>query len=571
MRVQDQDWKWFLRIVQSYSVWEWRLVIVGVIGALFFLVAPLEYDVSNANQVLSTLATAQASLLAIVFSVSILGVQLIANRYSARMTKLITSSAAFQATLVLLFASVAFDLFLLFNLPTIPSQYTISGISIAAGLALASGVTLNRHVNSILARSTPEGILEAYEESVSVEDFREAVSKSVDSFDQHPLHELHELVMSALSRHEWATAKNGIRYTNRISVRIIEQEAARGNLWSTKDDLSHKYFRTPLEEYLPRTAKEATSSEEIDLAEDAIKTISDIGQAGISSHRAYIASQAVSGLTSTFQDTQDNQEGHRLRVAVLDSCRTLLVEALEKPAPHMVSSILSMYRGRIRVWLIKDYDKWTYRHHLRDFYDRGIAIGLDLYLQHYGEYLTDCTIDWSSRNNPESSNNVTNVIFYLRRYSIETTLNIFRYIERNDEWPILMTGLRDGWKEICKKSAEHEVDGITRIFIRHYIDIAYIVYRLDREKASTWSGEVAHLKGEIPNGSIVDEALSESRREGMTSRLDEFVSVLNRIQEPESTPKKFIREVTDDTQEYSEWIKSFQREIQSTYEEYHAG
>lgn len=485
------------------------------------------------------------------------------------MTTLVTSSPIFQGTLGLLFISVGFDLVLLLHLPGLSARSGMAGIAIAGGFAGASGITLKRYVDSILDRSTPEGLLAAYDDSVTVNQFRESVAQSSDSLKQHPLHELHELVMSALSRHEWSTAQNGIRYTERISARVIEQESARGNLWPRKDELSNQYFRTPLEEYLPRAVQQAASIDEMDLAEETIESLQAIGEAGIKHYRAFIVRSVASGLSTIFREAPDGQEGRRLRLACLDSYRALLVSLVEKPAPNMVASTLSLYTSKLRIWLGRDHEKWEYEHQLGLFYQQGIVQSIDAHLDHYGEYLSNCDIDWSKQHSPTSVVEPVSVVFSLRRYTTETTLHIFRFIDRNGEWPILMTSLRDGWREICKKSAKHEADSITQVLIRHYIDTAYIVYRLDTESAASWSNELARLKNEVENGDLVDAALEVSATDGMTPPYNTFIGELDRRQEPESDGQKLYQMVVGNNENYAEWINSFREDVDGFYKEYY--
>lgn len=180
-------------LVQSYSRWESGVIGCGFILGGLILVLPLNYQTAQANRVLSTLATTQASVLAIVFSVSILGVQLVATRYSARMMTLITSSTAFHGTLLLLFVSIGYDLLLLLQLPVLTAQDAIAGLAIAAGLAISSGFALTRYVRTTLELSSPEGLLSAYADDITLESYRSAVIESRETVGAfHPMHELNK-------------------------------------------------------------------------------------------------------------------------------------------------------------------------------------------------------------------------------------------------------------------------------------------------------------------------------------------------------------------------------------------
>ncbi|GAA3880154.1 hypothetical protein GCM10022627_36450 [Haloarcula argentinensis] len=65
-------WSRLRDILIDHSVWERRCIASGAVVAAILWFLPISYDVSQVDRVLATLVTAQASIVAIVFSVSIL-------------------------------------------------------------------------------------------------------------------------------------------------------------------------------------------------------------------------------------------------------------------------------------------------------------------------------------------------------------------------------------------------------------------------------------------------------------------------------------------------------------------
>ncbi len=553
------------QILRSYSRGQIWLIGtgVGLAGVLFLL--PIDYSPDQVASVLTTLAIVQASILGIVFSVSLLGVQLIANRYSPRMMTLVTSDTIFRGTVVLFVVSTGFALFIVLALPNISPEWGLSGVAVAGGLAGAFGVGLIRSVETILQRSTPEGVLEAYSNDISVEKFRERVRESKDTLHQHPLYDLHDVSMSALSRHEWSTAKNGIRYTERISIQIIEAETERGNLDPTQDDLAHDFFRVPLEEYLPRTAHRAVDTQQDDLAKEAISAIQAIGSKGVENGRAHIAEDSVSGLRSIFRETLEKSDGQILRVKCLGAFATLFCNVSEKPAPRELKRVLSSYSTVLRIWLGRDYAEWEYEEHLADFYRNQIALGLGAYLEETSDTLESVNIDWNAQSTADRHSDEIDTIYWILRYTFETSHHIFRYTDRNGEWPLYITSFRRGLLEICKRSMSGP-EGLTKLLVRHYIDTAYIVSRLDsRDIASSWTRALV-AEDEIDDA-IVDDALEKCSSEGMLSQYQSFINRIDKQQDSESNTQKLRQVVTGRPKTYPEWLEEFTKEISSNRNE----
>ncbi len=554
-------------ILKSYSRAQIGLLTAAILFASVLTVLPVEYNADQVGAVLTTLTIVQASILGIVFSVSILGVQLIANRYSPRMMTLVTSDPVFIGTLVLFSISAVFDLLFVLSLPTVSPSIAIAGIAVAGGLAGGFGIGLKRSVETILERSTAEGLLEAYANDITVDNFRDRVRESKSSPNQHPLHDLHELSMAALSRHEWSTAKNSIEYTTTITRRIIESEVDRGNLRPGEDDLARDFFRMPLREYLPRTAHRAIDTQENDLVREAISAIETIGKSGVENNRPSIMTDCASGLSSIFRETPDGPDGQMLRVECLDAYLTLVGELFEKPAPNELGTVLSLYNSRIRIWLSRDHPHWEYEDHLSRFYQRCIPEGLEAYLETTKTEFEPVGVDWGSQFTPDGKPDEVDFIFSLLRYTSEINVYIFRYHDRNDEWPLLVTSLREGLLESCESSSEGPV-GLTRLLVRYYTDTAYVVSRLDsRNIVSSWTRSLVHSEDNFGGEEIVDQAVETSATEGLIHRYQSFVGRLNRQHESQSTAKQFYQAVAGDTKAYSEWLEEFQKGITASRRE----
>ena len=557
-----------LPILKSYSTLQLSIIGAGFLSGTLFAILPYQYNISEIGSVLTALAIIQASILGIVFSVSILGVQLIADRYSPRMMRLITSASVFRGLLVLSSVSIGFDLWLALYAPSLSPAYGIAGVALAGSLALAVGIGLWQTVKTVIERSTPNGILDAYANEITVAEFREGVRQSQHELNQHPLHDLHELIMAALSRREWSTVKNGIKYIHRISTNIIESESEGTKLRPQRDELAKQYFRDPLEEQLPRAAQRAHETGQKELASNAIEAIETIGKSGIDNNRPYIVTHSITGLEKIFHEAPTGESGRSIRGGCLDTCQSLLTDLMEKPASTEIHTNWSSYTNLIRIWLIQGHEPWEYTTHLRHVHRECLANGIEIYLDHYGEYFDDIEVDWKSTTEPEDHIGVVKIFYWLIRSLVEVNFHIFNYIDNNEEWPIAPTQLQTGMYAICSAS-EKGPPKLTRTFIRYYIDSAYVVYRLNPEKTVRWGKTLARLKGELENEDVVDEAVRKCRENGMTPWYVQKRRRLEALQEPESTAQQFYQQLTDGNEDYAEWLESFSGEVDRLYAEHH--
>lgn len=557
-----------LSILKSYSTLQLSIIGAGFLLATLFAILPYQYNISEIGSVLTALAIIQASILGIVFSVSILGVQLIADRYSPRMMRLITSASVFRGLLILSSVSIGFDLWLALYAPSLSPAYGIAGVAIAGSLAVAVGIGLWQTVKTVIDRSTPNGILDAYANDITPAEFRESVRRSQHDLNQHPLHDLHELIMAALSRREWSTVKNGIKYTHEISTNIIEAESEGTKLRPQRDELAKQYFRDPLKEQLPRAAQRAHETEQKELASNAIEAIETIGKSGIDNNRPYVVTQGASGLGEIFREAPAGKSGQSIREGCLDACQSLLTDLMERPASTEIRTNWSLYTNLIRIWLIQGHDPWEYELHLRHIHRECLANGIETYLNYYGDYFDDIEVDWKSTTEPEDHIGVVKIFHRLIRSMVEVNFHIFNYIDNNEEWPIAPTQLQTGMYAICSAS-EKGPPKLTRTFLRYYIDSAYVVYRLDSEKTARWARTLARLKSELENEDVVDEAMRKCAEKGMTPWYVQKRRRLEALQEPESTAQQFYQQLTDGNEDYAEWLESFSGEVDRLYAEHH--
>lgn len=550
------------------ACWAGGLIIAVV---LFFL--PINYNTAQLSSVLTTLAVAQASVLAIVFSVSILGIQLVANRYSPRMIMLITSSISFQRTLLLLTVSIAVDLLLLLQLPLLSPRQRMVGLALVSGIAAASGATIFQYVNVILDLSTPEGLLSAYSERMTPEEYRREAEGSWNSNRvSHPMQGPYSVVMSGLSNGEWSTAESGVIEYRNLSNRMITSLSETGHL-RRSNNKSRYYFNTPIEDHLPRIASKAIETGENDIALETVDVLNEIGETAINSQSDIIIVQISTGLRNILSEVpNDKQESVRGRCYRIYS--TTIVEMSEFPLVDPLQTTLSMYAGHIKRSLRNDLDPDRYRYDLNEFFRHCILQAHNNTLEQYHKFIIQQNVDWSDKPTLTENKEIApfKLIYTYRRYSTDVLSSIFNYYSRRGEWPGDTGEIIDVWGEIIKQGLDYGMEKYAEEICREHIEISYLMCQIIERGEFEYEGydpafDLAVIKEQYESSDAIDEALIKAKKEGLSRK---FERERRDLSSP-SDKRSYFNEIMDigppEMEEYRKWVDDFQRRMDHFYEE----
>lgn len=271
MDLTTRDFKQFVSsLPKSLLLLTFLLPVAGF--ALGYLV---EFSTvpENTRLFLSALVGAQAGVLAIVFSVTVIGIQLIATRYSPRMISLFTDSPIFIYSFALFVFSIAVDLALLFSVPESPWRIHRAGVVAASGLGVTAAVTLFVFVRTAIQQSTPDGAIDAFISGMTTEKYLSQVKQSVenDSETAHPMHPLYNLTMNALSGSERVTAEKALQeYGDLVQDTLADLENQ--DAFSQEDrKVVKQLFEPGFKEHLHDIALHAEEKEENQIVGDAVE------------------------------------------------------------------------------------------------------------------------------------------------------------------------------------------------------------------------------------------------------------------------------------------------------------
>jgi hypothetical protein len=465
----------------------------------------------NTRLFLSALVGAQAGVLAIVFSVTVIGIQLIATRYSPRMISLFTDSPIFIYTFALFVFSIAVDLALLFSVPASSLRLHRAGVVGASGLGVTAAVALFVFVRTAIRQSTPDGAIDAFISGMTTEKYLSQVKQSVenDSETAHPMHPLYNLTMNALSGSERVTAEKALQeYGDLVQDTLADLENQ--DVFSQEDrKVVKELFEPVFKEHLHDIALHAEEKEENQIVGDAVEWQYKLGKDGLDLSNDKVASQAQFGLSDVLRDAPVETGTLISSNNAWDQLGQLLVDASEKPKPGIVWTIASSIETGVsrQLWKVSDV-RW-YEYSMTDLY-RRMKSSQEALLKHYGEDVAQVDMQWQYEHVPDDAPNREEVraVFKWRNTLLDTTEHFLRYLEKEGRLPITEGNFKDSWRDICIEASESPAEDYAVTLCQALIEIAMIDRYLLDENGIPWSSSIGRVKHK-GNPEVVEKAFEQ--------------------------------------------------------------
>lgn len=530
----------------------------------------------NIDLFLSALAGAQASVLAIVFSVTILGIQLVATRYSPRMTQLFVRAPIFTYTFGILVTSVALDLWILYNVDSAYGPLFVGGVYFAAAWAVVATASLYAYIVTALERSTPDGIISAFANDLTPDKYHSRVQESMsdDKGVLHPLHPLYSLIMSSISQDEWKTAERGLNHKQQIATDTARQLSKTGVIPipdHTKE--SRALFRTPFQEYLPEIAIHSIENDETELASNSLQICSEVAQVGIENYRNKIAHQAATGISKTIREAPYNSAGISVRSTGFRELGELLIALSKQPDFEEFSTVLSISDNSIEMMFRGGLEQRQYQPFLLEYFGSALPETQEIYLDYFGGYLPEAGVNWRSQNAPHDRENSQffRYIFKWRDSFINTSVRILRYRAENDEYPVADGNFYDTWKRVCEDAISLTEGEYAIVLTELFIEMAYEDYLIEERDRGSWVRHLAYLKEN--GGHIVEQAFDDLETNGRTEIIRRGYLDPRRNQAKGSTTfwDRFTSGESSPDNDFSSWLLRFEKEVNKTHIELFQG
>jgi len=453
----------------------------------------------NTRFFLSGLAGAQAAILAIVFSVTVIGVQLIGTRYSPRMVIQFTRSPIFRYTFWVFVLSIAVNLALLYTVPEPTMRVHTAGVFAAGGLGVATISSLLVFVQSAIRQSTPDGAIDAFASILTTDRYIAEVHESVESESEnaHPMRPLYTLTMNAISQGERVTAEKALHTYRELAEEVLSELQDRDAFEEEERDVVREFYEPVLEEHLRDIALHGDEQDEHRIVKNATEVQHDLGASGLDIDNNIVSWQAASGLSNVVSKAPVDTGSFIANNNAWEQQGELLEDAATYPRPSIVYAISSSIKNDIQNQLWKVNDIGWYGNSMRNLYG-SMENAHTALIEEYGEEIEEVDMEWQYDHVPDDVPTYGGVsaIYRFRMALLNSTEYFLRYAIEEGEYPITMGNCRSNWKNICVTASTSPAEDYAITLCQALIEIAFIDYRGIGEQGTSWTGVIARVKQE---------------------------------------------------------------------------
>lgn len=521
--------------------------------------------VQNTRLVLSTLAAAQASVLAIVFSVTVISLQFVANQYSARLTSLFIEEPMFRVTFVIFVGSVAYDLVLLYLLPSSSSPVSSAGVAVAFAVASVAVVALYRFIKLVINRSSPDELISAIveHELEPSKVFATQESQITDSI-VHPMYPLYSVITSAMESKEYVTVKRGV-----AAFQSVQSDMMAYLQTEYDKPTGHEYIDTCLEEvlsdYFPTIMIQAFEHEQYELISDITKAAERIGLNGLHCGYTSIAEHASNGLGEAFSEAPITWEGNRIRRPATESLAELTKVTASTAEYSDFMAVFHHLQYQFVLLLRRGIDRNAAGYLVSRYYGRYSIVIFEELIKRYNTQIDDENTNWIHRYDgrhdtlPDEAKALRH--FWAERTDFTETL--LRYRLQHDEFPFTEGNIDRGWKQFIDKAAENGLDGLATLFCISAIKLAYRVEEIDGRRLGQWNNHFANVRIDY-NTQIVDDAFKFLKKgEGLSGdRISKRSSVVTREKGERGLLSRILSDSEGEQMEFETWLEEFEEEVE---------
>lgn len=395
----------------------------------------------NTRFFLSGLAGAQAAILAIVFSVTVIGVQLIGTRYSPRMVLHFTKSPIFRYTFWLFVLSIGVDLALLYTVPEPPTSIHTAGVFAAGGLGVATISSLLVFVQSAIRQSTPDGAIDAFASILTTDRYVAEVRESVESESEnaHPLRPLYTMTMNAISQGERVTAEKALHTYRKLAEDRLSELQARDAFEEEERDVVKEFYEPVLEEHLRDIALHGDEQDEHRIVKNATELQYDLGASGLDIQNDIVSRQATSGLSNVVLKAPVDTGSFIANNNAWEQQGELLEDAATYPRPSIIYSISSSIRNDIQRQLWKINEIGWYRNSMLELYG-SMENAHTALIKEYGKAIQEVDMEWQYDHVPDDVpyDGGVSAVYRFRMALLDSTEYFLRYAIEEAESPIGM-------------------------------------------------------------------------------------------------------------------------------------
>lgn len=500
-------------------------VSVGVLAGFVLLsVRPSAGAVpTTVDRFLGTLTLAQASVLAIVFSVVILAVQLTASKYSNQITDIYVRSPVFVATFSLFLISIGFDLALLYSYPMLPDALTSSLVYVAAGLSVVVAVWLVYFIQFTFTQLTPEGIVSMFEEDLtttrSLDLLRATPEEDLEEMN-HPLLPLHSLTVQAIRNDERFTALRALREFGIQLVRVFEETDR-----SLDEETLELLYEPALTVYLPEIIELGGEADVDELAEGGLDWIHRIGRAAVDASADPVARIASEGFERVIDRHAADPARSRTFVTAWETWGSLVTELCAGANVGTIQHAFSGFEQQLNRIDDRGYDDRVRQEILFCFFT-DLQDCHETLLNRFAADVDGLDVPWDRRFLPtgdDRERTAAQLLVKCRNLFVRFSSIVLDHLVETGDYPIRFNSFQGLWADVCSFTVHHAPREYARTICEIYIEVAFLSVLHERtgpgtvgerRRAETWAStlrRLARTEEGAPVDAAFDAVLDEDR------------------------------------------------------------
>jgi len=553
-----------------------RFAVFGGILTLAFgfgyLLTP-SIQVNNLRTLLSVMIGSQASVLAIVISVTLISTQLVATRYAPRMATLPFRTPLFKGAFLLFAISIILDALLLMGVTGSTSPLYSGLLFVAVGLFFGVLLFLYFFVRGMVAQSSPENLVTLFTETVSSEEYLDQSEDLADAPEQnaHPLQPLYRFIMAALSRNEYATARAALDQYQQYASRIMSEFDEQGVFEDDSVDCKRELFGPVLEEQLHLITIHAAEKDESQILSSAVSTQVSLGKQGMDLERSrLVPGDALSGLRSTIIETPVSADDYVTSNNAWKGVGELILEESDYDQHRVLLSGKNLIRGRLGRTLQQSSEPGWHADAFRELFTdlcKAHTNVIEKIADGPGFEETDLNQDPTRADMPASD--FVEQARFSRDAILEATSTFLKFRVNQEFWPVTEGNFRHEWRDLCIAVSENGAEDHAVQLCQALIEMGFIEnlnrpydnpqdtsYLFDSGSDSDyvyWARELESIREETANP-IVKQA---------------FDKILRYEYEEGPTPIRFAGETDEVEEQYYFPILSWQEDgALNTYSEF---
>ena len=552
---------WFQQLALRYVLIS--IATVVAFGTAAALLNPA-VEIVNVRALLTTLATAEASVLAIVFSVTVVALQLVVTRYSSRLTTTFVNDPLFRTTFGLFVIAIAFNLLAVYLLPTESTRLTNAAVGVALALAGVVTFALYQFIQMMIERGSPDQVISVLvERTLAPSEYLPDTIEEFQSLDAHPIRQLYQTITQTIKNEEYQAAERGITGLQTVLAQTIEYLGTEQG-----DEDSGEYIAEvttePFEEYYPRIIEKAYSNEQYNLISETVEDVEILALNGLNRDFTEVTESAVDGLSEAFNNAPSEWEGNRLRSPIAETLIELVAECARRADYNVFSTVFAQLDHQMVVLLRRRSDIAVTEDVVSNYYTHGIVVIFKGLVYQYGSDLRNQGVDWISPTEGRewTLSDDAEPLRHLWQDYTRFTQAILRYRVDQGKYPFAEGSIDDGWKKITRYAAESELHGFATLCCITTIQLAYCVDQIGEVNPGTWTNNLAQIRLNH-DPVIVDQAFTALKRgenpEGANLNVHSPTMVAD--SERKGFFERFLSGEPQETS-FEEWILDFEKEVE---------